>query len=193
MLKDFITFILTAIGLIIAGFGLSTWRRQIKGTKEFEAFYNLNYSLLKLKKAIKYVRNPAIWPSEEYKAIQYAKNKYGDDIDKDKLKNDPTGYVYEMRWEKISDAYSEMESHLLAVQVLWGSEILEKIKPIDKKIKELNIALRQNFGPLELKTKENGDIREIIYDMSGEEDDNFSNDIKEVINDIYNYLKQKID
>ena len=192
VIKDFITFVLTSAGIIIAGRGLSTWRKQIKGTKEFEALYNLNYSLLKLRNAIKYVRNPAIWPSEQYQAIQYFKNKYPDKVEEENLEKNSSAYVYEMRWEKITNSYAKMESYLLAVEVLWGPEILEKIKPVKKKITELNIALKQYFQP-KLKTVSSADIHKIIYDQSGEEnEDVFSGDINKSIKDIADYLKQKI-
>ncbi len=56
-IKDVITAVLTVAGLVIAVIGLYTWKKQIKGTKEFETFYDLYYSVLKLRDAIKYVRN----------------------------------------------------------------------------------------------------------------------------------------
>ena len=133
-IKDLITFVLTIAGIIIASKGLSTWKKQIKWNKENEISYNLNYSILKLRDAIKHVRNPAIWNSENYKAIQYFKNKYPNRKDDENLEKNSSIYVYEMRWEEITNAYTEMESHLLAVEVLWGSEILNKIKPLRKKV-----------------------------------------------------------
>jgi hypothetical protein len=192
LLKDTITFILTTTGLIIAGMGLSTWRKQIKGSKEFKTSYNLNYSLLRLRNAIKYVRHPAIWPSEQYKATQYFKDKYPEKLGVDEEKNPSDGYVYEMRWEKIIHAYEKMEVHLLEAEVLWGSEILEKIKPLKKKVNELNIMLKQNFAPPNLRGHSPKEIREIIYDMSSEEkEDKFSEGINSDIKEIADYIKQK--
>ena len=68
-----------------------------------------------------------------------------------------------MRWEEITKASTEMESHLLAAEVLWGKDIFALIKPLNLKITELNIALRQNFQP-ELRTKSVMDIHDTIYD-----------------------------
>lgn len=115
-IKDLATVILTIWGLIIAGRGLATWRKQIKGTKEFETGYNLHYAVLKLRDAIKHVRNPAIWPSENSKAIQYSKAKYPNKSETD-IEKDSHAYVYEMRWEEITLASTEAESHLLASEV----------------------------------------------------------------------------
>ncbi len=191
IIKDIITFVLTGTGLVIAGMGLATWKKQIHGVKEFETAYNLNYSILKLRKAIKHVRNPAIWPSESYQALKYSKTKYPEKVEEGKEENS-TAYVYEMRWEEIVNASTEMESHLLAAEVLWGSEIFNLIKPLTKKIVELNICLKQNFQP-EFRTKDFKEIRDVMYDMSGENDeDAFSKEITEAIKKINDYIKDKV-
>lgn len=190
--KDIITFVLTAAGLIIAGMGLATWKKQIKGTKEFDTAYNLHYSILKLRNAIKHVRNPAIFPSESYKAIQYSTAKYPDKS-KEEIEKSSHPYVYEMRWDEIKDADTEVESHLLAAEVLWGPEILELMKPLNSKIVELNIALKQNFQP-ELRTKNVTDLHDVIYDKgdgsTGE--DAFSQEVSKAIKGIVDYIKSKI-
>ena len=124
LIKDSITFLLTAAGILLASRGLSTWREQMKGTKEFDASYNLNYAVLKLRDAIRHVRNPAIWNAESNRAIRYAKEKYPERSNDPEIAKDSTKYVYEMRWDEIVNAYREIESHQLAAEVLWGSEIL---------------------------------------------------------------------
>ena len=190
--KDIVTVALTVWGLIIATKGLVTWRKQIRGTKEFEAGYNLNYSLLKLRNAIRHVRNPAIWPSESYKAIQYSRAKYPNKNEADIEKNSHA-YVYEMRWEEISGALTEVESHLLAAEVLWGKEILSLMQPLNNKITELNIALEQYFQP-ELRTKPYMDLHNIIYNKAHkiDEDDQFGAEVSKVVQDIVDYIKIKI-
>ncbi|MCX6706485.1 MAG: hypothetical protein NTV24_05320, partial [Candidatus Woesebacteria bacterium] len=64
IVKDVATLLLTGYGMYLATRGLSTWREQMTGVKSFDTFYNLNYSLLKLREAVKHVRNPAIWNAE---------------------------------------------------------------------------------------------------------------------------------
>lgn len=190
-IKDLITFILTIAGIIVAGGGLSTWKKQIEGKKKLEVSYNLNYSVLKLRDAIKHVRNPAIWNAENYKAIQYFKNKYPERKDDENLEKNSSIYVYEMRWEEITTAFTEMESHLLSAEVLWGSEILNKIKPLRKKVTELNISLKQYLTP-ELRTKKLEEIDKIVYDMGNEnEKDSFSQEIDKIIEGITDYIKKQ--
>lgn len=190
-IKDLITLALTVAGIIVASGGLSTWKKQIRGKKIFEVSYNLNYSVLKLRDAIKHVRNPAIWNNENYKALQYFKNKYPDRIDDVNLEKNSSIYVYEMRWEEITNAYTEMESHLLAAEVLWGSEILDKIKHLRKKVNELNISLQQHLNP-NLATKKPEELNKIIYDVGNEnEKDAFSQEVDTAVDEIANYIKMK--
>jgi hypothetical protein len=191
-IKDAAAFLFTVAGLIIAGMGLATWKEQLKGTKEFDAAYELNYSILKLRDAIRHVRYPLISHSESYQAIQYSKEKHPEKSDED-IKKDSHASVYEMRWEEIVKAITEMESHLLAAEVLWGTEILSLIKPLNLKITELNIALRQHFQP-ELRTKNSEDLFNIIYGSGdgSESNDVFSQKINEAIRRIADYLKTKM-
>lgn len=190
-IKELIAFILAIVGIIIAIEGLSTWKKQIKGTKNFEVSYDLNYSVLKLRDAIKYVRNPAIWNNEKYKAIQYFKNNHSEKkSDEDTEKNSDI-CVYKMRWEKVTNAYTEMESHLLAAEVLWGSEILNKIKPLNKKVVKLNMSLRR-YLMLGSRINNSENLSEIVYDTSDEnKKDSFSQEIDEAVEEIANYIKQK--
>ncbi len=192
--KDALTFGLTVWGLVIATRGLSTWKKQTKGVKEFEASYNLNYSILKLRNAIKSVRNPAIWPSESRKADLFFKEKYPDRIDEAESHKKSTAYVYEMRWEEISEAYTEMESHLLAIEVLWGSDILKKVKPLKEKVSRLNMNLRHYFDPNMRELKKAEEIDNIVYDMGHDEnEDAFSQEVTAAIKEITDYIKEKME
>jgi len=189
--KDVLTVLFTLTGLIIAGLGLATWKKQIKGSKEFEAAHNLHFAMLKLREAIKHVRNPAIWPSESQRAVKFIKEKNPEKSDEE-LKKNEHAYVYEMRWQKITDAYTEAESYLLEAEALWGHEIMDLTKPLNKKVRELNINLNQNFAP-EMRTKDLMAIHDVIYDKSSEtEQDAFSAEVSKYIDAIADYLRKKI-
>lgn len=193
-MRDVTTVSLTVWGLIIATRGLAAWKKQLRGTKEFDAGYNLQYSLLKLRDAIKHVRNPAIWPSESDQALQYAKNKYPNKTEEERLK-ESSAYVYEMRWDEIANAATEMESHLLAAEVLWGRDIHRLLVPLRKKIAELNIALKRMFGPVELRGGKEMTIFDIVYDQgdwSSDKEDKFGEEVNSAIKTITDYIKEKI-
>ena len=189
--KDILTALFTFAGLVIAGFGLATWKKQIKGSKEFEAVHNLHFAMLKLREAIKHVRNPAVWPSESQRAVKFIKERNPEKSDEE-LKKNEHAYVYEMRWQKIIDAYTEAESHLLAAEALWGHEIMDLTKPLNKKVRELNINLNQNFAP-EMRTKDLIAIHDVIYDKSSETtQDAFSAEVSKNVDAIADYLREKI-
>lgn len=192
LIKDILTFLFTGAGLIIAGMGLATWKKQMKGAKDFDAAYNLNYAVLKLRDAIKYVRNPAIWPSESRQAIQYLKSKYPGKSDEE-LERDCHAAVYEMRWEKITTASTEMESYLLAAEILWKQDILNLIKPITVKVNDLNIAIRRNFQS-ESRSDDFMDIHNVIYDKGdgSKSEDAFSQEVNKAIGEIADYLQSKM-
>lgn len=192
IVKDVLTALFTLAGLIIAGLGLATWKKQIKGSKEFDAAHNLHFAMLKLREAIKHVRNPAIWPSESQRAVKFIKERNPEKSEED-LKKNEHAYVYEMRWQKITDAYTEAESHLLAAEALWGHEIMDLTKPLNKKVRELNINLNQNFSEPEMRTKDLMAIHDVIYDKSSEtEQDAFSAEVSKYIDAIADYLRKKI-
>jgi|SRR5581483_542423 len=187
--KDVFTFLLSLAGLIIAGVGLATWKKQLRGVKEFDAAFDLNFSILKLREAIKYVRKIVIWPSEHNEAYKYSETKYPNLSESDRQKN-LNAYVYELRWQKISGAVTDLDSHLLAAEVLWGKDIVKIVKKLEAKVTELNIGLEQYFKP-ELRTREYVALHELIFDR-GEKDDDFRREIEKIIEEIKDYMKQKI-
>lgn len=191
--KDLMTFALGIAGVYIAAGGLFIWKNQIEYTKQHEAADNLHHSLLKLRDAIKYVRNPAIFPSESYEAEQHFKSKYPS-ASEEEIKKGTYPYVYELRWKKIQSVSSHLDENLLMAEVLWGRKIRTLLIPLTQKITELNIALKQNFEPKEYRTKDTMQIHDVIYDKSNwmnDQEDDFGNEINKAIEAIMDYTKEK--
>jgi hypothetical protein len=192
LIKDILTLAITVAGLIIAGKGLSTWSKQIKGGKEFEIGYNLNYAVLKIRKAISYVRNPAIWNSEMENAKEDYKLKHPNSSNEDQEKN-ANSHVYVLRWKKITEADTEMESYLLGAEILWEKEILFKMKLLNECIKKLNLNLFYNFN-LDVKrtAEEREKIFKIVYNQGTEDSpDEFSKEVNEAVKIVHDYIKSK--
>lgn len=190
--KDIFTGIAAIIASVVALLGLSAWRKQMRGVKEFETAFNLHLSLLKMREAVKFVRNYVIWPAESEKAKSYSKEKYPYRSEEE-IESSAHINVYEMRWEKISGAYTQIESHLLAAEVLWGKEIVNLLQPLKVKINELNIALSQYYTPQELRTMKPEEIRNIIfYTGDGLVEDKFGKEINQSIEGMVNYIQKKI-
>lgn len=181
--KDVIYFLIAAAGLWVAWQGLFTWREQIKGHVEYETARRLYRAVLKLRDAMSYVRNPGIWPSESAEAEEkYPKEEKG-----------TTNAVYRMRWEKMIDTLSELQAEQLEGEVLWGKEVIEKIKPMRACVTKLNIAISNMFRSPEYRVRSAKEEHEIIYEARYDEQniDAFSKEIDAAVDSVGNYLKPK--
>jgi len=191
--RDIITIILTIIGLWFAGQGLSTWKKQIKGSKEIETAYDLHVAIIKFREAIKFVRNPFIPVSEIQRAISQIKKESFRDLT-DNITGDDSAYAYEVRYLKVLEAKIELDSCLLIAEALWGRKIFDMVKPLKDKSKQLSFALKQNFRPNEVRVMDVQNIDNIIYDKSEEnKQDNFSKEISDQVELIAKYLREKIE
>lgn len=101
-------------------------------------------------------------------------------------------HVYKLRWEKINEAYTEIESHLLGAEILWGKEVNKQIMPLRKKVTELNIGLQQHLTP-EIRTKDAMELFNLVYNQSSEDkEDKFSEEVSNIVNYITGYIALKI-
>jgi hypothetical protein len=104
-------------GVAVASLGLSTWRKQLKGSAEYELAKRLLLQVYKLRDAIQYVRQPFLSSAE-------AQGAQGD------VPWQIT--AYENRWKGVREALIELQAALLESEVLWGntvSEITAKLNP----------------------------------------------------------------
>jgi hypothetical protein len=93
----------TIVALIIAWFGLHTWRRQLKGSYDFELSRRLLLSVYKCRDALQSARNPFVQPSES-----------------DRDRDDWEVSAYENRWKAVAEPMSELRSSVLESEVSWG-------------------------------------------------------------------------
>lgn len=180
--KDFLQFIIAGVGIWIAWRGLSTWREQIEGGIKHETSRRLHRSVLKLRDAIGHVRNPAIWPEESMKAeVKYPQ------ADKSTV-----SAVYYLRWEKVIEALSELEVEQLEAEVLWGKDVVVRLKPIRSCVAKLNLSLRNFLSPYNERRNPDKDLDDVIYEFRSENEiDKFSQEIDEAVEDVERYLMQK--
>lgn len=182
IIKDVTYLLIALIGVFVACKGLSTWRRRLKGNVEHETGRRLYRAILKLRDAMGYVRNPAIWPSEFIEAgAKYPKEDRG-----------TANAVYRMRWEKMIEALSELQAEQLEGEVLWGKEIIKKLNPIRTCVTKLNIAVSDLLRPANSRIRSSEDIRQVIYELRTEQEtDMFSQEIDAAVNIAGDFLKQK--
>ncbi len=182
LLKDLAYFGVALAGVIIAGKGLYTWKKQILWKVEHETARRLYKSVLKVREALGHVRNPAIWPSES----AAAEAKYPE------VGKSTTKAVYYMRWEKITEAISELDLEQIEAEVLWDNEVVEKLKPLRVCVSKLNINLSDFLRPPDQKIRSHRITEDIIYEFKvGNEKDPFSKEIDDAVTVLGDFLKPK--
>ncbi|MDE1969986.1 MAG: hypothetical protein KGI50_00160 [Patescibacteria group bacterium] len=183
-LKDIVYLGIAGGGLWVANQGLSTWKKQIKGHVEYDTARRLYRAVLKLRDAVGYVRNPAIFPSESEEAQRkYFEESVG-----------TTNAVYRMRWEKMVEALSDLQAEQLEGEILWGKDVVEKIKPLRTCVTRLNLAVSDHLRPVDKRIRGHKEIFEIIYELrTDKEIDDFSKEIDASIDIIGDFLRNKYD
>lgn len=178
-LASFIVNIVLAVvaisGVIIAGLGLKTWRKQLKGTTEYELAKRLLLEVYRIRNAIGYVRNPFLRVTEAD-----SKNK---DVPWEVS-------AYEKRWKELRKAIAKFDTASLEGEVIWGTEVLNLKKDLHKIINELYIVvesfIRSKQNPAsrrELTEKE----ERILYDV--EDDDPYNKGLDAIIKKFEDYVK----
>jgi hypothetical protein len=105
--------LISVVTLTIAYYGINTWRKQLKGTTEFELAKEILENVYKVKRAFAYVRSPGIYKSEYPKDLQ----------DKIILTNEEdaiaTEYYYNERLKILHSDFSKLEESFLKGIVLF--------------------------------------------------------------------------
>ena len=134
--KDAVQAVFAAIGSIVAILGLRAWRQQLAGKTEYEMASRLLRAVYKVRDQVNSLRSPFISVGEMSSA---AKAKYADEDELSQAlhikKNHLAELAYEVRWEKVQEAISDLDVQELEAEVLWG----DLLKPI---LKELYNCLR---------------------------------------------------
>ena len=183
-----ITNSITALAaIVVAGVAIYgvfwEWKKQMRGKTDYEIARRYLKTVLQLRDAIKFVRNPFISIDE----MQVALEENGFDSKEYEDKNKTNRAVYSLRWKKVTDTWTTLEAELIEAEVSWGKEAVEVQKSLDDLVRKLRGALWLYL---------NGDVKggfsenKLIYDVG--EDDKFSKKVLKAIEKIETYLKQHL-
>lgn len=184
--KDVFSIIGTIGALIFAGFGLSTWKRQLKGTSEYELAKKSILLTYEVQQLIQGVRNPMLYlRKEEVEA--------GRKIEEEQR-------IYDERMKALYLKWAELQTVRLESKVIWSTNAHDCFNDIQKIIGELRGAIWLHFwmkgayaGPGA--TVDNNPERviesgKIVYFESDE--DEFSLRIKSSVEKVENFFKDKV-
>lgn len=159
--------------------GLNAWRKQTKGKVEYELARRYLRAIYKLRDAVKIVRNPFISVSEMDDSLL----KQGKEVDDTENRN---WAVYATRWQKVSEAFSDLEVESREAEVLWGKEF----KNLEKEPESLIRKLRAEIA-LFVRGHSSAETDSFLYDSG--EDDAFTIEINNSIRPIEKYLSKHLD
>jgi hypothetical protein len=166
-----ITALLALSGIVIAFVGLKTWRRQLKGTHDFELAKRLMLDAYNLEESIKQFRNPFIIGNNE----------------RDE---------YDRRWKEVVSFANELRASLTEAQIIWDKSKSQGYKTsVNKLIGELIIALRHYLTDQDNSKKSNytqllskNDMN-VLYSDYEDNIDSYSAKVDEFIKSIENFAK----
>lgn len=125
-LPDLLTAMAAIGGLIVAIIGLSTWKKQLRGTDQYELAKRLMLEVYQLRDALRSVRNPFLSVAEG---------------DKDDTEDTWEITAYGKRWELVREVMTRFQVTSLEAEVVWDDATKEASNEMHKLIRELNITL----------------------------------------------------
>lgn len=198
VIREWVVSLSAIAGVIIAYYGLRTWREQLRGKSEYNIARQLLKTVYKIRNAIQFVRHPFMSANETIRAIDSYDNLSEKEIKK-MSNHQRMSLVYEKRWEMISDSMAELQIIELDAEVIWGKDITAKLKPLYDCIRHLNAAFNVYFTFTPDRHTDLWDADEkrkyekIIFKMSDNpEEDKFAIKIQNVVSDIENFVKPHI-
>ncbi len=192
--KDILVGLSVVSASVFAYFGLSAWRKELKGRAEYQLAKEVLKSVYKVREAFKQVRRPAIY---QYEYPEKMRDQHGHL----KSEHDHEGmlHVYDERWKVMAEAFNELEEHHLKAQVEWGQEFQNVIMKLRSCRVELKIVIQQMLerkkNPREMGLTKDERTKELSILQSsgcGPEHDKFTPKIDEAINEFEEWLRPHI-
>lgn len=192
--KDVVLTIAAVVGAYVAVKGLSTWNRQLKGGVEYELTRRLLKQTYRLREAIKGVRNPVMWAGE----MPSPSPDEAAAMTKDQIRFYGMSSAYQKRWDKVTEVRTDLQTELLEAEAVWGREVHKQFDPLFKLQNEMWVAVYSyvtacnpdsSEGMRDAMDKAMRKNRDILYEISGETEDEFSSDVAKEISSIESFLK----
>ncbi len=180
--------IIALSALLTALFGskwFDTSDKKMRGRLDYDIARKYLKSVLKLRDAIKIVRNPFIPVGEMENALK----ENGLSINELNDKNAVNRSVYSLRWKNVQDAWTNFEEILTEAEISWKDEPVKAQKDLDILIRELRSVIWLFVNYPDDFRKELEQKSRMLYGTHDESDE-FAKKINEEIEKIRNFLKK---
>ena len=121
IIKSIVSFLVPVVALVIAYSGLRTWRRQIKGTTEYDLARRVLKSTYELRDAISIFRSPI---------RNIAQIDVGSDISPEEKRFLEEKNDFEQRKKRIEELFPQYLTNRLEAEVLFGKKSIEGINDL---------------------------------------------------------------
>jgi hypothetical protein len=184
--KDIFSIIGTVGALVIGSFGLFTWRRQLRGTSEYELAKKAVFKAYEVQQALQTVRNPMLYLSkEEVEAGRHLEEEQR---------------IYNDRIAVLNEKWAELQTIRLEAKVIWSDGAHSCFNEIQQRIGDLKGAISLHFwmkgayaGPettVDNSHKRIIENNKIVYFVS--DDDEFSQKILNSVEKVERFFGPKI-
>jgi len=184
--KDVFSIIGTIGALIIGALGLSTWRRQLRGTSEYELAKKAILKAYEVQQALQTVRTRMLHLSKE-------------EVEAGRMLEEEQR-IYSERMNHLNEKWAELQTIRLETKVVWSDDAHSCFNEIQKRIGDLKGAVWLHFwmkgayaGPgatVDNNPDRVNENNKIVYFDS--DDDEFSAKIIESINEVERFFGSKV-
>lgn len=183
--KDVVTPIGTLGALVIGVVGLTTWRRQLRGTSEYDVAKGAVLMTYQVRDAMQAVRSPMLYlRKEEVEAGR-------------KLEEEQR--IYDERMQRLQEKWAELRTLSLEARVIWGEKAEARFAPVKALIGELRAEIWLHFwlkgayaGPGATVDNNSGRVAANDKLVYGSDDDEFSKRIDVAVNKVEEFFKTRI-
>lgn len=129
--KDVFSIIGTVGALMIGTLGLFTWRRQLRGTSEYELAKKAVFKAYEVQQALQAVRNPMLYLSKE-------EVEAGRRLEEEQR-------IYNERMTLLYEKWAELQTIRLEAKVIWSDSAHNCFNEIQQRIGDLRGAIWLHF------------------------------------------------
>lgn len=184
--KDVFSIVGTIGALILGAIGLTAWKRQLKGTSEYELAKKAILLTYEVQQLIQSVRDPLLQlKKEEVEAGRRIEEEH-------RIYNDRMQALY-LKW-------AELQTIRLESKVIWSDEAHDSFNEIQQRIGDLRGAIWLHFwmkgayaGPgatIDNSPERVAENDKVVYFVS--EDDEFTLKVKSSVKQVESFFKNKV-
>jgi hypothetical protein len=171
-----ITALVAFAGVIIAGLGLNTWRKQIRGQSEYELAKKLMLQVYQLRDALQDVRSPFL-------SLQEA--------DRDSTEKDWEISAYNNRLKPVREIIAQFNVSQLEAEVVWDDKTAQAKKALLDRVRRLHVVVNLYVSKQRKEITDKNlpkDYSDVLY-RKGDDKDEYEKSLNEAVQEYEKVLK----